>query len=299
MGRNALDRMATATAETGKAVEAPQLSALEQRQQSLARLVKQMTPEIAAALPAHLTPERLARIVTTVMRRTPSLAKCDQASFIGAVMTCAQLGLEPGPTGQAYLVPYGNECTFILGYRGMLELARRSGQVETIYARPVYELDKFHVQYGLDEQLTHEPYMDGDGGELKYVYAVAKYKNGGHNIAVMSRSAVDKIRARSRAGKSGPWVTDYEAMALKTVVRQLAKWMPQSVEFQTALAVEGKVRISDKPEALDELAADPNVIDVEPVSGPPAEMDPETGEVPADVGDGQEWPEVAKAGGES
>lgn len=296
MAKEAADKLAAG--DTGKTVTTVRKSALQIRQDSMANLIKQMTPAIASALPQHMTGERMARIVTTVMRRTRALAECEDMSFVGAVMTCAQLGLEPGPTGQAYLVPYGKECTFILGYRGMLELARRSGQVETIYARPVYELDEFHVEYGLNETLTHVPYMDGDGGKLKYVYAIVKYKDGGHNMTVMSMAAVERIRARSKTSHKGPWSTDYEAMALKTVVRQLAKWMPQSVEFQTALAVDGQSRTDTRLEALDDMAADPNVWDGDvveepvsavPVSTPPAGMNPETGEVEAAL-----WPEVVK-----
>lgn len=302
MARNIAEQLinkSTAVATT------PRRSSLEIKQDNLASLIKRMTPAMEAALPAHMSGERMARIATTVMRRNPSLAECNDMSFIGAIMTCAQLGLEPGPTQQAHLVVFKGECTFVIGYRGMIELARRSGQVETIYAHPVYEHDEFHVEYGLNETLSHIPYMDGDPGELRYVYAIVKYKDGGHNMTVMSRAAVDKIRDETPGWKfankdkreKSPWATHYEAMALKTAVRQLSKWMPQSVEFQTALAIDGKVRTDTAPEALDNLAADPyedgDIIDAEPVSSvptspAPAGMNPDTGEVDA------LWPETAQ-----
>lgn len=298
--------------QPGAQVATRQRSAVEIRQDNLASLLKRMGPEMGAALPKHMTPERLVRIATTVMRRTPALANTDQASFLGAVMTCAQLGLEPGPTGQAYLVPYGKECTFILGYKGMLELARRSGQVETIYAEPVYKLDTFSYSKGLDPTIEHVPY-DGPIEEgsvenpLTHVYAVAKYKDGGFNFVVLTKARVDAIRKRSKASDRGPWVTDYVAMALKTAIRRLATWMPQSVEFQTAVAVDGTQRTEwNNPAALDDLASDPNTIDVDPVSAPPATghsapvVDAEVEDVPdgVDPATGEvEWPEPAKPGG--
>lgn len=285
MARDATSRLAQNNAATrqngggpnpGAQVATRQRTGIEIKQDNLAALLKRMGPEMGAALPKHMTPERLVRIATTVMRRTPALATCDQASFLGAVMTCAQLGLEPGPTGQAYLVPYGKECTFILGYKGMLELARRSGQVETIYAEPVYKLDTFSYTKGLNPTIEHVPY-DGPIEEgsvdnpLTHVYAVAKYKGGGFNFVVLTKARVDANRKRSRASDNGPWKTDYIAMALKTAVRRLATWMPQSVEFQTAIAVDGTQRTEwSNPAALDDLASDPNTIDVDPVSAPPA-----------------------------
>lgn len=319
MARNATERLSqnvsqqqpNGAVQPGTQIATRQRTGIEIKQDNLASLLKRMGPEMGAALPKHMTPERLVRIATTVMRRTPALATCDQNSFLGAVMTCAQLGLEPGPTGQAYLVPYGKECTFILGYKGMLELARRSGQVETIYAEPVYKLDTFSYTKGLDPTITHVPY-DGEHEEgsaenpLTHVYAVAKYKSGGYNFVVLSRARVEAIRKRSRASSNGPWVTDYVAMALKTAIRRLATWMPQSVEFQTAIAVDGTQRTEwNNPATIDNLAADPNTIDVEPVSAPPASggtesvdvevedvpdgVDPETGEA--------EWPDVTPVGG--
>lgn len=323
MARNATERLAQNASQQpngagqsgAQLAQRPQRSAIEIKQDNLASLLKRMGPEMGAALPKHMTPERLVRIATTVMRRTPALAQCDQNSFLGAVMTCAQLGLEPGPTGQAYLVPYKSECTFILGYKGMLELARRSGQVETIYAEPVYKLDTFSYAKGLNPTIEHLP-SNGAVEEgtpdnpLTHVYAVAKYKGGGYNFVVLSRAQIESFRRRSASANSNtsPWKSDYIAMALKTAVRRLATWMPQSVEFQTALAVDGTQRTEwNNPGALDEMAADPNVIDVEPVSGPPAQGDAapvgmtvdgeieEPTEPPTKFEGG--WPDVAPAGG--
>lgn len=152
--------------------------------------------------PAH--PRRpAARIALTEIRKVPKLADCDQTSFLGAIMQCAQLGLEPGGAlGHAYLIPFENrrknitEVQFVVGYRGMLDLARRSGQIVSIEARPVYERDHFHVAFGLEPSLKHEPNWDAaDRGELKFVYAVAKLKDGGpHHPVENSHKAWAEIK---------------------------------------------------------------------------------------------------------
>lgn len=199
---------------------------------TLTQLIEQMKPQIARALPKHMDADRIARIATTVLKQTPKLAECTAESFLGALMTSAQLGLEPGPLGESYLVPYGSRVTFIPGYRGLVKLAYQSGQIQSISAHCVHEQDLFEFEYGLEEKLRHVPFMGGDRGKVSAVYAVAKFKDGGHNFIVMSLSAVEAIRAVSRAGKSGPWVDHWEAMARKTAVRQLIRWLPLSTELQ-------------------------------------------------------------------
>jgi len=221
--------------------------------------------QMALALPRHMTAERLARIALTEVRKTPALAKCDQASFLGAIMQCAQLGLEPGGAlGHAYLLPFENrrkgitEVQFIVGYRGMIDLARRSGQILSIEARVVYEADRFDVQLGLDSNLVHVPAWDvAERGPLRFVYAVAKLKDGGTQFEVMSRLEVEKVRAKSRAANNGPWVDHYEEMAKKTVIRRLFKYLPVSIELATAVGLDEQAEAG--------IAQDnPLVIDVEP-----------------------------------
>lgn len=202
-----------------------------------------MQAQIKAALPRHMTPERLARIVTTEIRKVPKLAECTPVSFFGAVIQCAQLGLEPGNAlGHAYLLPYGRDVQLIIGYRGMIDLARRSGQIVSIDARPVYEGDKFECTLGLDPHIDHVPDWNNPNrtkaDKLQFVYAVAKLKDGGIQFDVMSRAEVEGIRARSKAGNGGPWKTDYTAMALKSVVRRLFKFLPVSIELQTAVTLD-------------------------------------------------------------
>lgn len=202
--------------------------------------------QLAMTLPKSLTPERMSRIVMTELKRTPKLLDCDQVSFFAAVLQCASLGIEPGSTlGLAYLLPYGQKaqngkptCQLILGYRGMIELARRSGQISTIYAYCVHERDHFEYRLGLDPTIDHVPATGADPGPTIAVYAVAKLKDGGFQFEVMSRAEVEKIRKRSKAGNSGPWVTDFDEMAKKTVIRRLFKYLPVSIEAAHAAVVD-------------------------------------------------------------
>lgn len=202
-------------------------------------LLERMIPQIAKALPKHLTPDRMARIAMTELRKIPRLLACNPESFCGAIMACSQLGLEPGGSlGHIYLIPFGKEVQVILGYKGMIELARRSGQIISLSAHEVHENDVFEFEYGLTEKLRHVPSLD-DRGKLRAVYAVAHFVGGGHQIEVMSKSDVDKIRARSKSGNSGPWSTDFSEMAKKTVVRKLFKYLPVSIEkLQMASALD-------------------------------------------------------------
>lgn len=198
---------------------------------SVAQLIERMKPEIGRALPKHMDPDRLARIALTVFRQTPDLAQCDPNSFLGALMTSSQLGLEPGPLGEAYLVPYGKQVTFIPGYRGLIKLAWQSGQLRNIAAHVVHENDEFDYAYGLEPYLRHKPAFANPGGVIA-VYASAVLTNGGSAFVVMSTADVEAIRRRSRSGKNGPWSTDWDAMARKTAIRQLIRWLPLSTELQ-------------------------------------------------------------------
>jgi recombination protein RecT len=226
--------------------------------------------QIKAALPRHMTPERMARIATTELRKNPKLAQCEPMSFLGAVIQCAQIGLEPGNAlGHAYILPYdkrgkvggqwqvvATEAQLIIGYRGMIDLARRSGQILSLSATAVYEGDEFECVMGLEPSLRHVPDFDNPDREnpdrLTFVYAVAKLKDGGTQFAVMSRAQINAIRERSQGyttakkkvdeGKKpdNPWFSDYEAMALKTVIRRLFKYLPVSVEIQRAVQLDEK-----------------------------------------------------------
>jgi recombination protein RecT len=209
--------------------------------------------------------------------------ECNIQSLMAGVMMAAQLGLRIDPTlGQAYLVPYGKEAQFILGYRGMLALIRNSGEVSNIMAHPVYDNDLFILQYGLDEKLEHIPWhcrMDKnsmDGGNFKGAYVVAKLKDGGNAHLYMPKAEIDDHRKRSKASNSGPWVTDYVAMALKTVVRGISKWLPMSIDdYRKIAANDETVKTELAPDMTDvtDLTAD-----VQPVNV--GQIEEVTGEIP-------------------
>jgi recombination protein RecT len=232
---------------------AEQHAQAEGEKPTLRQLIERMKPEIGKALPKHMDPDRIARIAITLVGGNAQLAACTPESFLGALMTASQLGLEPGPLGEAYLVPFGDKVTFIAGYRGLIKLAYQSGQLKRIGAHIVRENDEFDFGYGLDPYLTHKPSLE-DRGDPIAVYAAAKLDNDETPFIVMSIDEVERIRARSRAARKGPWVTDWDAMARKTAVRQLAKWLPMSTDpagFNTAVAMDGTTR-TDVTGAVDE-----------------------------------------------
>jgi recombination protein RecT len=208
---------------------------------SVRATLERMRPQLEMALPRHISTDRLLRVAITAIQQTPKLLECDRTSLFAAVMTAAQLGLEPdGVLGQAYLVPFGGKVQFIPGYKGLIALARNSGEVESIAARLVHAKDRFAYAFGLEEKLDHIP-ASGDRGEVTHVYAVARFRTGGHHFEVMSRDEVEAVRRRSPAGNSGPWKDHWEEMARKTAIRRLAKYLPLSV--QKAAAVEDQAEL--------------------------------------------------------
>jgi recombination protein RecT len=192
-----------------------------------------------------LTPERLLSVTMTEMRKNPTLQECTQASLFGALVQAAQLGLEPGSAlGHCYLVPYKNrkigrvECQFQLGYKGMIDLARRSGQIIKLSSHCVFEKDSFSVTYGLADSLEHKPFLDGSAGEVRGAYAAAHLTGGGCQWVFLPRHKLDAIKDGSPSGRSGPWVTHFEEMCQKTAARALFKWLPVSIEAQTAVGLD-------------------------------------------------------------
>ena len=195
--------------------------------------------QIAAALPKHMTSDRFTRSVLTAMNKTPKLAECTQASFLNAMMTCSELGLEPNAR-HAHLIPYGTQCTLIVDYKGLVELAYRSERVLSISAACVYEGDKFEFDGRFRNHIPHA-YLPGNGGSSEGrglcvgAYVNIELKGGVTHQEHMSFSDIERIRNRSKAGSSGPWETDWEEMAKKTVFRRASKWIPLSSELQEAM----------------------------------------------------------------
>ena len=212
--------------------------------QTIEDYMKKMATAMAQALPKHMDIDRLTRLAMTTIRTTPALKDADVGSLLGAVMQAAQLGLEPGLMGHCYLLPFNNknkgikEVQFIIGYKGMIDLARRSGHIKSIYAHAVYSNDEFDYELGLESKLVHKPTMNADKGEFVGAYAVAHFKDGGYQFEFMSKADIEKRKGRSKAANSkfSPWTSDYEEMAKKTVVRHMWKYLPISVEVQQQVA---------------------------------------------------------------
>lgn len=218
---------------------APVQAAPPRAKQTLKTYLEAATSSFAKLLPAHVSPEKLIKVALNCVSRTPALAQCDMVSVAQCVATCAELGLMPGGAlGGAYLVPYKTTCTLIIGYRGFVELMRRSGELEAIDARVVHERDEFRWREGLVRELVHVPCLDVDPGPMRLVYTILRFRGGATQVEVMSRAQVDAIRARSRSSGNGPWTTDYEEMAKKTVVRRAAKLAPMSSELARAIEAE-------------------------------------------------------------
>jgi recombination protein RecT len=243
----------------------------DQKYENIRTLLEKAKPQIALALPKHLSADRMLRISMTSIRRTPALLSCTRQSLAGAIIQAAQLGLEPdGVLGHAYLVPYKDVCTLIVGYKGLIDLARRSGQLSTIFARVVYSNDQFEYAYGLTERLEHIPSNAKDPGEMKFAYAVATLKDGSRQFECMSKREIEAIRDRSPAGKSGPWVTDTAEMWKKTVLRRLCKMLPASVEMARAVALDEHADLG-LPQQLEDVV-DAEIVD-KPANGKPTLAD--------------------------
>jgi recombination protein RecT len=218
------------------------LPAKQQKMATVRDLLTKMKDQIALAVPRHVDPERLARVALTTIQKTPRLMECTERSLLGAIMDAAQLGLDvDGILGHAYLVPYKVRGTMLaqlqVGYRGFIALARRSGEVSEFYSYTVHENDDWKYALGLNRTLHHVP-AAGERGQLIASYAVLRYKDGGFDFEVMTKSEIDKIRNQSKAKDNGPWVTHYDEMARKTPIRRLAKRAPVSTDFQRAAVLD-------------------------------------------------------------
>lgn len=188
--------------------------------------------QIAQALPKHLTPDRFMRVLAASMQKTPKLMQCSKTSLFEAMITCSQLGIEPDGR-RAHLIPYGNTCQLIIDYKGIAELVMRSGLVSNIHADIVCDNDVF--DYDAGEIKAHKVNFREPRGEVYAVYARCRFKDGSEKCDVMTKDEVEAIRKRSKAGNSGPWQTDWNEMAKKTVFRRLSKWLPLSSEVRDAL----------------------------------------------------------------
>lgn len=218
--------------------------------QSIKDWVKVMEPQIARALPSVITPERFTRQVLTAISSNAKLAECTPASFCGAMMQAAQLGLEPNTAlGQAYLIPYRNkgvmECQFQIGYKGLIAMSRRDDLVKIVDAHEVYENDEFEYEYGLEPKLRHKPAFVNRGRVICY-YGLYTLTNGGYGFEVMSvedmKKHAQKYSQAYRKGYGSPWTDNFDEMAKKTMIKKVLKYAPISAEFSKAVAADETIK---------------------------------------------------------
>lgn len=265
-----------------------QMSAAKAEKKTMQAYIKAMAPAIQKALPSVITPERFTRMVLSALSATPKLAECSPQSFLAAMMTAAQLGVEPNTAlGQAYLLPYRNhgqmECQFQLGYKGLIDLAYRSGEVSVIQAHTVYENDVFEYELGMDPKLRHVP-AKADRGEAVAYYAMFKTKDGGYGFEVMSVDDVQRHAQRyskSYGSGSSPWRSNFDEMAKKTVLKRALKYAPLKSDFVRGVAQDETI----KAELSDEMYAVPDetVFEAEGEEIDSTAVDAETGEVIGDA----------------
>lgn len=245
---------------------------------------------LAAVLPKHVDADRMLKLALGAMRTTPKLLNCNVESLMGAVVTCSTLGLEPNtPLGHAYLIPFENrqkgttDVQIVFGYKGLIDLARRSGQIISIAAHEVCQNDEFHFSYGLDEKLIHKPALTGRGEPIAF-YAVAKLVGGGYAFEVMGRDQIEEIRDASQnykfAREKGKtvWGQHFVEMGRKTVLRRLFKYLPVSIELATAANIDSNTEAGKAGNYEEALKGEYSVMPDDAPAALPEGLNQETGE---------------------
>lgn len=204
-----------------------------------------MTPQFKAALPAHVNPERFVRVVMTAVQTTPALLNADRRTLFAAATKAAQQGLLPDGREGA-IVTFKDQAQWMPMVAGIMKLVRNSGEISTWSVQAVYENDMFDFCLGDEEHITHKPSLSSRG-KLIAVYSIVTMKDGEKSREVMSVEDVNAIRARSRSGNSGPWVSDFAEMAKKTVVRRHSKRLPLSTDIDGAIRDDDELFMPEHP----------------------------------------------------
>lgn len=238
--------------------------AKQEKPTGMAALLNAQAAQIRLALPKHLTDERFQRQALTLWNSNEYLRTVEPLSFIAALMTAAQLGLDLTPTlGQAYIIPYKGKAQFQLGYRGLLDLAYRTGMFKRIEAREVHEKDSFEIAYGLDGTLRHKPLVSGDRGPVLGYYALFELQNGGASYLYLNKEEVlehaKRFSEAFKAGQKSPWSTDFDEMAKKTAVKALLKYAPLSTELRSTVQQDETVRAT----ISENMSEAPVIVDAE------------------------------------
>lgn len=236
-----------ATEPQQKPAQSVALTPLQRKFGNLKKLLEtnNVSKQIEVALPRAIDPQRFLRIALTELKANTTLLECTPESVIGSIIQAAQLGLElDRQLGQGYLIPYkiddgqGNKvwtCQFQPGYRGYIQLSRRSGEIKSLGAHVVHAGEMFEYEQGTESFLRHRPDVEFEDEDVTHVYAVVHYTNGGYDFEVMSVKAVEKVRMKSKAPNSPAWAQSWDEMAKAKVIRRLAKRLPVSAESAAKL----------------------------------------------------------------
>lgn len=223
----------------------------------IATILNKSIPAFKMALPKSMDPERMAQIALTTIRRSDALSRCNPMSLAGAVLESASLGLEIDSRGLAYLVPYKGSITLIVGYKGLMQLAYRSGKLNNIYADVVYrkevEAGRVAVTLGAERSLRHDfdilasgPLRtEADDNPIVLSYAVAVFKDGSKHFEFITDSELQKRKKVSASGgkgflwnKNDKGISWIEEGWKKTAIRKLCKYMDLSPEMQRAVVLD-------------------------------------------------------------
>lgn len=240
---------------------------------SIESMIKKSVVSLGEALPSHMNSERLVRIALTTLRLNPELYKCTPQSFMGALFQSAQLGLEPNVEGQAYIIPFNNsrkdakgkwstvkEAQFQIGYKGYVELFYRHKNAISLDMHTVYSEDGFNHQYGSEAKIIHSPVIGRDRGSVVGFYAIAKMSHGAQVFTFMSLDeCLDHGKKHSKCFdkkenkfySKTPWDVNPNAMCLKTVLIQLMKLLPKSIELQRAISADETIKTTVESDMID------------------------------------------------
>ena len=244
-------------------------------------------PQIEAALPRHLSAERMCRIALTCFRTTPRLADCEPLTVFAAVIQAAQLGLEPGLNGRAYIIPYGTTAVFVPGWKGLVELANRSGRVSA-WTAAVYEGDEFVWGNGSKPHIEHQPGDEFDPAKLTHAYAVGWVKGAEWPvIEVWSAAKITKHRDRyNKVGRKHYSFEHWEAYARKVVLLQVLKYLPSTPELEAAIVLNDQAEIGEQKITLEdaikgEFSPIPEPSPAQPSTADPSPNPPAAGAAPS------------------
>ncbi|MBJ9695724.1 recombinase RecT [Burkholderia cenocepacia] len=240
---------------------------------SFSSFLDKFKPQMALALPKHLTADRMARLAVTAFSSTPKLQECEPKTIVAGIMTAATLGLEIGVDGQGFLVPYGRTCQFVPGWKGLVDLVSRSGRA-TVWTGAVFEGDEFDYALGDSPFIRHRPGEENDPDKITHVYAVGRVN--GSEYPVIEVWTIRKVwKHRDKYNKVGAKhysFRDPEMYARKVPLLQVLKYMPKSIELQNAMA------IANAADNGHHAVIDGNFVTVtDPDTG--ATVDPSTGEI--------------------